>query len=67
MSFEDQKIVVKGRSSLNRSNVVWQICCQCKDVSTSWEKLLDIKGYYRVQVAEYAVAQGIHHEPEFNW
>ena len=34
---------------------------------TFWEKLSDLKESHPVQVAEYAVAQGIAHEPAFNW
>ena len=45
----------------------WQICCEWKDGSTSWEKLSDLKESHPVQTAEYAVAQGIDHEPAFNW
>ena len=67
LSMEDQKIVVKGRPSLRRSTAGWQICCQWKDGSTSWEKLSDLKESHPVQMAEFAVAQGIAHEPAYNW
>ena len=42
----------------------WQICCQWKDGSTSWEKLFELKEFHPVQTAEFAVAQGIDHEPD---
>ena len=45
----------------------WKICYQWKDGSTLWEKLPNIKEYHLVQTAEFAVAQGIDHEPDFNW
>ena len=32
-----------------------------------WHKLTDIKDSYPVQLAEYAVANGIAHEPVFKW
>ena len=32
-----------------------------------WEKLSDLKESHPVQTAEFAVAQGINHEPAFNW
>ena len=67
LSLEDQKIVVRGKPSLRRSTVGWQICCEWKDGSTSWEKLSDLKESHPVQTAEYAAAQGIDHEPAFNW
>ena len=37
LSLKDQKIIVKGKPSLHRSTVGWQICCEWKDGSTSWE------------------------------
>ena len=58
---------MKGKPSLRWSTVGWQICCEWKDGSTSWEKLSDLKESHPVQTAEYAVAQGIDHEPAFNW
>eukprot|EP01082_Thalassiosira_pseudonana_P000070 g27.t1 g27 contig1:60384-63019(+) len=67
LRMDEQEIVVRGRKSLRRSTKGWKICCQWKDNSTSWEKLSDLKESHPVQVAEYAVAQGIAHEPAFNW
>eukprot|EP00804_Cyclotella_cryptica_P014742 CCRYP_021053-RA/>CCRYP_021053-RA protein AED:0.33 eAED:0.33 QI:0/0/0/1/0.33/0.25/4/0/339 len=64
LSLADQKVVVKGRPSLSGQLLVG--CCW-KDGSTSWEKLSDLKESHPVQTAEYAVAQGIDHEPAFNW
>ena len=64
---KDQKIIAKGRPLLRRSTVGWHICCQWKDDSTSWERLSNLKESHPVQTAEYAVAQGIDHEPAFNW
>ena len=32
-----------------------------------WEKLSDLKESYPVEIAEYAMAQGIDHEPAFAW
>ena len=34
---------------------------------TSWERLTDVKESNPIKVAEYAVAQGIDHEPAFTW
>ena len=45
LSIEYQKIVVKGRAFLCRSTVGWQVCCQWKDRSTSWEMISDMKKY----------------------
>ena len=38
-----------------------------KDISTSWEKLSELKESNPVQTAEFAVAQGIDHKPAFKW
>jgi len=37
------------------------------DGSMDWVRLAEIKDAYPVQVAEYALANGIAHEPAFNW
>ena len=34
---------------------------------TSWEKLFKLKESLPVQTTEFAVVQGIDHEPAFNW
>ena len=45
----------------------WDLCCQWKDGSTSWEKLSDLKESHPVLMAKYAKTLGIDHEPAFNW
>jgi hypothetical protein len=49
------------------STIGWQVCCQWKDGSTSWEALANLKESHPLETAEYAVTQGIDHEPAFNW
>jgi hypothetical protein len=49
------------------STIGWQVCCQWKDGSTSWENLADLKDSHPLETAEYAMTQGIDHEPAFNW
>jgi hypothetical protein len=64
----DQKVVrPDGRTHLKRSTIGWQVCCQWKDGSTSWESLTDLKESHLIETAEYAEAKGIDHEPAFNW
>ena len=64
----DQKTVTAdGRSYQRRSTAGWQICCQWKDGSTSWENLCKLKESHPVETAEYAMTMGIDHEPAFNW
>ena len=45
----------------------WKLCVEWKDGSTSWERLADLKESNPVEVADYAVAQGIDAEPAFAW
>jgi hypothetical protein len=45
----------------------WQLLCQWKHGSTNWVALKDMKNSYSVQVAGYAVANCIDHEPAFAW
>jgi len=59
--------VIDGIHCKRKSSAGWQLCCQWKDGSTSWQNLRDLKDTYPIQVAEYAIAQGIADEPAFNW
>jgi hypothetical protein len=64
----DQKIVrANGKTYLKRSTIGWQLCCQWKDGSTSWENLVDLKESHPIETAKYAKILGIDHEPAFNW
>ncbi len=64
----DQKVVrPNGRTYLRCSTVGWQLCCQWKDGSTSWESLVDLKESHSIETAEYAVTRGLDHEPAYNW
>ncbi len=56
-----------GWTYQKRNTVGWQICCQLKDGSLSWEKLSDLKESHPLETAKYAVNMGIDHEPAFNW
>jgi hypothetical protein len=68
IKLSDQKIVrADGKTYLNRSTVGWQLCCQWKDGSTSWENLADLKMSHPIETAEYAKILDIDHEPAFNW
>ncbi len=58
----DQKVVQPdGRTHLKCSIIGWQVCCQWKDGSTSWENLADLKESHPIETAEYAVTKGIDH------
>ena len=45
----------------------WEILIQWKDGSTTWSKLKDVKDSYPVELAEFAVQNGIDDEPAFAW
>jgi hypothetical protein len=64
----DQTVVrPDGRTYLRRSTVGWQLCCQWRDGSTSWESLADLKESHPIETTEYAVTKGLDHKPAFNW
>ena len=63
----DMYVTVNGRKHAKKTTQGWHLCVQWKDGSTSWERLADLKCSNPVEVAEYAVAQGIAHEPAFAW
>ena len=67
VKFADRFVTVNGRQHHRKSTAGWALCVQWKDGSTSWEKLSDLKESYPVEVAEFAVAQGIDHEPAVGW
>jgi len=68
VKLSDQKTVrANGKTYLKRSTVGWQLCCQWRDGSTSWENLADLKESHPIETAEYAKILGIDHEPAFNW
>ena len=56
-----------GKECMRRTTAGWHLCVQWLDGSTSWQSLKDLKESYPLQVAEYAVMQGIEDEPAFNW
>jgi hypothetical protein len=64
----DQKVVQPdGLTYLKHSSIGWQVYCQWKDGSTSWENLAGLKESHPIETAEYAVTKGIDLEPAFNW
>jgi hypothetical protein len=64
----DQKVVPpNGGTYMKRSIIGWQVCCQWKYGSTSWENLPDLNESHPLETAEYAMTQGTDHKPAFNW
>eukprot|EP00804_Cyclotella_cryptica_P015837 CCRYP_006340-RA/>CCRYP_006340-RA protein AED:0.27 eAED:0.33 QI:64/0/0/1/0/0.33/3/0/257 len=64
---DDQVTIVDGKKIIKRSTRGWELCCEWKDGSTSWQKLSDLKESHPLQVAEFAFAAQIADEPAFNW
>jgi hypothetical protein len=59
IKLSDQKIVrADGKTYLKRSTIGWQLCCQWKDGSTSWENLADLKESHPIDTAKYAKILG---------
>ena len=67
VTLSEQKVIKSGKTYIRRSTAGWSLCCEWKDGSTSWEKLSLLKNSFPLEVAEYAIAQGIECEPGFNW
>jgi hypothetical protein len=68
IKLSNQRIVrTDGKTYLKHSTVDWQLCCQWKDGSTSWENLADLKKSHPIETAKYAKILGIDHDPAFNW
>jgi hypothetical protein len=45
----------------------WNICIAWKDGSSSWHKLSDMRNSYPLQLAEYAIENGLNKELVFAW
>ena len=45
----------------------WEIIVQCKDGSSTWIAMKDMKDSYPVQLVEYAVTWKLSQEPAFAW
>ena len=67
VKFADRFVTVNGRQYHRKTTAGWKLCPKWKNGETSWERLADLKESYPIEVAEYAVAQGIDHEPAFAW
>jgi hypothetical protein len=65
--FEQKTVHANSKIYLKRSTIGWQLCCQWKDGSTSWENLADLKESHPIKTAKCAKILGIDHEPAFNW
>jgi len=68
VSDEDRWILsANGNRHHKKTTKGWDLCILWKDKSTSWVPLKHLKEGHPVQVAEYAMANGIANEPAFAW
>ncbi len=67
MTHANAYVTYKGRKKLRKTTKGWFLCCEYKDGTTEWRRLVELKEAYPIQMAEYAVANKIDHEPAFAW
>jgi hypothetical protein len=65
----ENRFIVSNNGNIHKRRTTkgWSLCVMWKDGSTSWESLKDLKESFPIQVAEYAVSQGLQNEPAFSW
>ena len=63
----DRYVQHGNNKHLRKTTKGWHLCVEWKDGTTTEERLADLKESYPIEVAEYAVAQKIDHEPAFAW
>ncbi len=49
---DDQVTIVDGKKIVKRSTRGWELCCEWKDGSTSWQKLSDLKESHPLQAED---------------
>jgi hypothetical protein len=67
VKLKDQARIVDGKKVIKRSTKGWELCCEWRNGSTSWQSLKDLKESHPLEVAEFAYMAGIAGEPAFNW
>ncbi len=64
----NESFVTRAGNPISKRNTKgWHILIEWRDGSMDWLRLSDVKDSYPVQLAEYAVANGIDNEPAFKW
>ena len=56
-----------GNKHSRKTTKGWEIAVELRDGTQMWLPLKDVKNGYPMELAEYAVAQGIEQEPAFHW
>ena len=60
-------VAASGLPKPKRTTRGWILLVRWRDGSSNWTTLKDLKDSYPVQLADYAVANGIQDEPAFAW
>ena len=63
----DIDTVINGRKYQKKTTKGWHLCVNWKDGTSTWERLADLKESYPIELAEFAIAQDIAHQPAFAW
>jgi len=66
----NEEVTLQGKEeSLHQQKTTkgWMLAVKWKDSSTSWEKLLDLKESFTIEVADYATASNLCEKPAFSW
>ena len=63
----DRYIHINGRKHHWKTTRGVKLCVRWKNGTTTWEQLVDLKHSYPLELAEYAIAQGIDGTPAFSW
>jgi hypothetical protein len=63
----DMYIEHGSNKKVRKTTKGWHTCVECKDGTTSWESLIDLKESNPVEVAEYSAAKRLLNSPAFVW
>jgi hypothetical protein len=56
-----------SKKQVRKTTKGWHLCVECKDGTTRWECLVDLKESNPVELAEYAAAKSLIDAPAFVW
>jgi hypothetical protein len=63
----DMYIKHGSKRKVSKTTKGWHLCAECKDGTTSWERLPDLKKSNPVEVADYAAENSMLDAPVFVW
>ena len=63
----DRYIYVNGHKHHQKTTCGVKLCAKWKNGTTTWERLINLKQLYPLELVEYAIAQGIDKTPAFAW